>query len=80
MVAISGDDVPATTPVSDAQRTWKSTAILLLLGFLTFVSVSVFIIPGPGEVNEGRDFHHEPEAPPQPGPPAGSRMLMGVGR
>jgi hypothetical protein len=80
MVAIPGDDVPVTTPVEHARRTWKNTAIFLLLGFLSFAITAIWIDPwSPGKVGEERDLPHEPEAPP-PGPPPGSLMLMGVGR
>jgi hypothetical protein len=40
VVAISGDDFPTTTPAATGRRTRKNTAILLLLGFLSFASVS----------------------------------------
>jgi hypothetical protein len=63
MVAIAGD-VPAKTPVASARRTWNNTAILWLLGFLTFVTVSLYPAPRPGEVNEGREQFHRPEPPP----------------
>ena len=77
MVAIPGNDIPVTTPVASGRRTWKNTAILLLVGLLTFTTVSVIIYPGPSEVNEGRDNLPE-KASAQP-PRAGALMLMGVG-
>ena len=54
MVAISGDDFPTTTPVATGRRTRKSTAILLLFGFLSFASVSVLPWHGPEEPSEER--------------------------
>jgi hypothetical protein len=79
MVAIPGDDGTVTTPVANTRRTWTITAILLLLGFLTFAIVSVLISPSPVKVADERDLPHMPEAPPS-GPPPGSLMLLGVGR
>lgn len=60
MVAIPGNDLPATTPVVSASRTRSRTAIFLLLGVLSFVIAPIVIRPGPGELNEGREFHREP--------------------
>jgi hypothetical protein len=77
VVAIHGNDIPATTPVASGRRTWKSTAIGLLLGFLSFAAVSVIIYPGPREVNEGRDFHHEINtAPARAAPTHNEPMLL----
>jgi multisubunit Na+/H+ antiporter MnhB subunit len=40
VVAIPGNDIPEKTPETSARRIWKSTAILLLLGFLSLVAGS----------------------------------------
>jgi hypothetical protein len=52
VVAITGDNFPSTSPVATGRRTRKSTAILLLLGFLSFASVSVLPWLGPEEPTE----------------------------
>jgi hypothetical protein len=64
--------------VASAQETRIRTLVLFLLGFLTFVTVSVFIYPGPGEVNEGREHFHEAPNPPQT-PIGRARMFFPLG-
>lgn len=54
MVAIPGNDLPVTTPVAGARRTRETTATLLLLGVLSFASVSVLPWPGPEQPSEDR--------------------------
>jgi hypothetical protein len=54
VVAISGDDFPTTTPAATGRRTRKNTAILLLLGFLSFASVSALPWLDPEEPSEER--------------------------
>ena len=75
MVAISGDDAPSTTPVASAQRTWTHTAIFLLLGMMTFASLSVLPYPHRGEIDRPEQFHR-PEAPPQPAGGGGGFRLF----
>ena len=63
MVALSGDDVPATTPVVCAAQMRRRTTILLLLGFLSFVAAFLSPFPWSGEVKDGRDTTPEVHAP-----------------
>jgi hypothetical protein len=43
------------TPVVDGQRRWKATAILLLLGLISFAMVLPLTLPGSIKVDEERD-------------------------
>jgi len=78
MVALSGDYAPPATPVVSAERTRRRTAILWLLGLVTFAALSVLPGAAPREVDGDREIHHDRELPPSDAPP--TRMLMGVGR
>ena len=53
MVAI--DFPPKITPVVDAQRRRKATAILLLLGLISFAMVLPLTLPDSTKVDEQRD-------------------------
>jgi hypothetical protein len=64
LVAITDDDAPAMTP----ERVRRRTAILQLLGLVSFAALAVLPRPGKheeeGEFPEQRDLPHEPEATP----------------
>jgi hypothetical protein len=54
-VLVAIDFPSITTPLVAAQRRWKTTAILLLLGLISFAIVLSLTLPDSTEVNEGRD-------------------------
>ena len=60
MVAISGNEVPRTTPLARAGRTRKALVVLLRTGVLSFAAVLCLTLRS-SDVNEGRDRLEERE-------------------
>jgi hypothetical protein len=58
VVAITGEEA-RTTPLASAGRAWKSLAVLLRRGLLSFVALLFLMLPS-NEVNDGRERLDDP--------------------